>query len=262
MLLADLEWQEQEFDSSRSGRSGPRQEFSIEAVRYLRQHIVTRPIQSRWKVQIIDAADRFSAVAPDALLKTLEEPPPYAVLILIASSLDTVAETIRSRCRHVPLTMVPRAEIERGLIDAGVASEEAAERARRARGRVAMALRDQTSSDEEAMLVEQALRHVSDPLARLELIGSIAGEHTRNRDKTYALLEIHLALWRDALQWKLGAGDAMSYPELEARLSEIANRHEVRDLHRAMWATQRALDDLDKSIQARIALNAMVMQWP
>ena len=77
-----------------------RQRLSIETIRWLRQDIVTRPVVGRWKVQIVDDADLLSESAPDAFLKTLEEPPPFAVIILVASSVDAVSETVRSRCRR------------------------------------------------------------------------------------------------------------------------------------------------------------------
>jgi DNA polymerase-3 subunit delta' len=78
--------------------------FSIHAIRLLRADIVTRPIQGRWKVQILDDAAIFANDAPDAFLKTLEEPPPYAVIVLIAkpSRLRTSTSRLRWGERRSP----------------------------------------------------------------------------------------------------------------------------------------------------------------
>ena len=117
--------------AARGDRSRARQKLSIDAVQHLRQDIVIRPMLGRWKVLIVDDADRFSTEAPEAFLKTLEEPPPFAVIILIAGSVDALPETILSRCRHIPLGNVPAATIHQALLDQGV---EAASAERIARG--------------------------------------------------------------------------------------------------------------------------------
>ena len=119
IVVADMVWQETVIGRPRGDQSRARQRFSIDAIKWLREDIVTRPLLGRWKVQIIDAADRFSNDAPEAFLKTLEEPPSYAVIILIAESVDQVSETIRSRCQHVALGTVPVNTIHDALVARG-----------------------------------------------------------------------------------------------------------------------------------------------
>ncbi|MGH7480610.1 MAG: DNA polymerase III subunit delta', partial [Longimicrobiales bacterium] len=78
IVVADMAWQETMIGRARADQSRARQQFSIDAIKWLREDIVTRPMLGRWKFQIVDAANRFSNDAPEAFLKTLEEPPPYA----------------------------------------------------------------------------------------------------------------------------------------------------------------------------------------
>ena len=61
-----------------------------------------RPFEAQRRVYLIYDADTMNEDAADALLKDLEEPPPYAVIVLVASDLGPLPETIRSRCQHVP----------------------------------------------------------------------------------------------------------------------------------------------------------------
>ena len=61
-----------------------------------------RPFEAHRRVYLIYEADTMNEDAADALLKDLEEPPPYAVIVLVASDLGPIPETIRSRCQHVP----------------------------------------------------------------------------------------------------------------------------------------------------------------
>lgn len=70
----------------------------VDDVRDLRDKIAFAPSDGRYKVYIIDEVHRFSGAAFDALLKTLEEPPPHAIFVLATTELDKVPATIKSRC--------------------------------------------------------------------------------------------------------------------------------------------------------------------
>ena len=265
VTIVDLDWQATMISAPRGDTSRVRQRLSIDTIRWLRQDIVTRPVMGRWKVQIIDDAGLFSDTAPDAFLKTLEEPPPYAVIILIAESPDAVSETVRSRCRHISLGTVPAAKIRQVLEERGTPAAAAAAIARSAHGRIAWAIRMAGDPDllrSRREQIERAFEHLSTPLGRVEISGIIATNHSRNRDTTYDLLNTYTGLWRDALLYRSGLDDATVYPEIGERLSAYARTFDIAELRRAVWATQRCMDDLDSNIQARIALHAMVMQWP
>lgn len=84
--------------------------------------ISLKPYRGRRRIGIIDDADDLNEEAANCLLKTLEEPPPGAVLILIASSLQRQLPTIRSRAQVVPFLPLTRAQIadvlqQQGLVD-------------------------------------------------------------------------------------------------------------------------------------------------
>lgn len=265
VTVVDMEWQDKTIERLSSSRSRPRIELSIKAVRYLRQDIVTRPMQGRWKIQIIDEADKFSDVAPEAFLKTLEEPPPFAVIILIAASPDTVSETILSRCQHVALGAVSASVIEERLKERGVEPDMAGTIARAARGRIAWALAvagDPKRLTARREKVEEAFEQVTTPLGRIQISGTIARDYAKKRESTVEMVVLWTGLWRDALLHRVGLSDDTAYPEVADRLAGWASRYEIADLYRGLWASQRCLDDLGANVQARIALHAMVMQWP
>lgn len=67
----------------------------------------SRPGVGRWRVLIVEDADRLNDQAADALLKSLEEPPPRTVWMLCAPSLEDILVTVRSRCRHLRLRTPP-----------------------------------------------------------------------------------------------------------------------------------------------------------
>ena len=70
----------------------------VDNIRDLRERIVQAPFAARYKVYIIDEVHMLSTGAFNALLKTLEEPPPFVVFIFATTELEKVPETIRSRC--------------------------------------------------------------------------------------------------------------------------------------------------------------------
>src|SRR6266496_2235777 len=77
-------------------------QIQIDDVRELRRDLHMRPFEASRRVYLVLGADTMNEDAADALLKDLEEPPSYAVIVLIASDLGPLPETTRSRCQLVP----------------------------------------------------------------------------------------------------------------------------------------------------------------
>ncbi|MFM9891018.1 MAG: DNA polymerase III subunit delta' [Rickettsiales bacterium] len=77
--------------------------ISVEAARKIPEFLSLTPAEGAWRVVVIDAADQLNANAANALLKTIEEPPPRALLLLVSHEPGKLLPTIRSRCRHYPL---------------------------------------------------------------------------------------------------------------------------------------------------------------
>lgn len=263
VTFVDFAWQ----DAVISAKKGTttRQALSIDAVRFLRQDVATRPIFGRWKLQIIGDAGLLTGTAADAYLKTIEEPPPFAVIVLLAESAEQVSETIRSRCRVIELGGVPRRQILSALVGRDVEAGLADRLSRAAHGRIGWALEMAASQDARLShreLVEAAFEHVTTPLGRVELTGVIARDFTRHRAQTFQLLDAVTGVWRDALLYRAGLADETAYPDVGDRLAGWAANYELRDLYRALNASRQCLIDLSNNVQARIALHAMVMQWP
>ena len=87
----------------------------IDEIRDLREKIGFRPNEARFKVYIIDEVHMLTKEAFNALLKTLEEPPPHAVFVLATTEPDRVPETVRSRCQRFDFRRIPTAEIVQHL---------------------------------------------------------------------------------------------------------------------------------------------------
>ena len=81
--------------------------YLIEQVRELAEDVTLAPVRAQTKVYVLDRADQLRGASANALLKTLEEPPPDVMFILIARSADAMLSTIVSRCQQVPFRVVP-----------------------------------------------------------------------------------------------------------------------------------------------------------
>lgn len=78
--------------------------------------IVIKPYSSKYKVYIIDEAEKMTVQAQNALLKTIEEPPEYAVILFLTNTLDVLLQTVRSRCIIMNLRSVDTKMIQQYLM--------------------------------------------------------------------------------------------------------------------------------------------------
>ncbi len=89
--------------------------IKIENIRNLQRSVRLSPLESDYKIFIIKEADRMNEEASNCLLKTLEEPSPNTIIILITNSIATIKETIRSRCQIIRFHPIPTHIIENQL---------------------------------------------------------------------------------------------------------------------------------------------------
>ena len=91
--------------------------IKIEQIREMQNKVVEKPVNSGKKVYIINDADLMTKEAQNCLLKTLEEPPEYIVIILIVSNENRVLTTIKSRCMKIHFEKIKDEEIEQLLLN-------------------------------------------------------------------------------------------------------------------------------------------------
>ena len=95
----DLKWVERGLND----KGKLRQDITVDQIRELNQFFSLRPAMAGWRVGVIDALDEMNVSGMNALLKTLEEPPNNALLILVSHGTKPVLPTIRSRCQVLRL---------------------------------------------------------------------------------------------------------------------------------------------------------------
>lgn len=151
----------------RIGEDGkPRKVIPVDDARKLSEFFSKSPASAPHRVAIIDAADDLNVNAANALLKTLEEPPPKGVLFMVSHSPGRLLSTIRSRCRRLafaPLGLEPAAAFVQGRTD--VNDEDALRLARMSGGAPGKALQLAAA---DAIALDDAARELLADLPRLD----------------------------------------------------------------------------------------------
>jgi DNA polymerase-3 subunit delta' len=142
--------------------------YGVSEARQLVRSVSDAPVGGRWRVVIVEDADRLTEQAGNALLRAIEEPPPRAVFVLCAPTIEDLLPTVRSRCRHVNLRIPSTAAVADVLVRRdGIDPAMAAFAARAAQGHVGRARR--LATDEEA---RRRRRDVLDLPFELDGVGS------------------------------------------------------------------------------------------
>lgn len=93
--------------------------IKIEQIRTMQEKVYEKPILGERKVYIIDDAEKMGTEAQNCLLKTLEEPPAYAVILLLTSNESALLLTIKSRCLKIPFEKIPDETLKSYLLQNG-----------------------------------------------------------------------------------------------------------------------------------------------
>lgn len=238
-------------------RDPERRDIRIEQVRELTRWLVLQPLMAARKVGVLDDAHCLSEQAQNALLKTLEEPPGAAVLVLVASSAALLLPTVRSRCQVVRLHPLPAAEVARVLDACGLPPEQARELAPLAEGSPgrALALAGEAETRARALVLRD--------LPRLRELGADELSRTAQalaRGALDAGLATALAWYRDVLETAL-AGDAAALrnPAAADAVRLAARRLSPPALLRQLEAVYDTIVALEKNANRMLAVETMLL---
>lgn len=243
-----------------------RKSISVDQMREVQQAASLNPYEGRTRVIVIDPADEMSESAQNAFLKTLEEPPPHVVFVLIASDADRLLETIRSRCARIDFGLVAADEIEAALCERGATAEDARLLARLSGGRPGWAIDAMTDPKvlerrREVLDMARSLAHL--PLAgRMELAEKLSDSFKRDRDAVLRQLDEWAAWWRDVLLAQSGAADRIANLDRDLELQEDAAAHPRAEIASFLQAIIETRTYLVENVQSRIALDALMLATP
>ncbi|HEY3961375.1 MAG TPA: hypothetical protein VGL84_02530 [Gaiellaceae bacterium] len=272
----------------------------IDAIRELRRDLHMRPFEADRRVYLIVRAHLMNEDAADALLKDLEEPPPYAVIVLIADDLGSIPETLRSRCQLVPFRRLSETSI-RALVDArapALSEEQRVALSRVAAGRLDRMERllDSQAVERRDRLIEQARAAYRAPSfdaqgaaaavlagaaaraaeareleeARIKDLGMTARDAEQRvkraargaeREELLAELEELGAWYRDLVAVAVGAESAAIHYDKLAELRDDATRERLSGAERAADAVRETWRRLEEfNLAPQLALEALFVR--
>ena len=248
--------------------------LTVDLVRAARSTLMLKPYQSLFRVALFPRFQEANASSANALLKTLEEAPSYAILILTADNPEQLLPTIVSRCEILRLRPLPVEEVE-AFIEVRIAAARAEGRQLPPGAEVGARLIAHISGGRPGY----AIRLLDDPEAlafRLEKLNDLQAliSSTRLRKFSYAekyredreglrnVLLIWLSFWRDVL---LRAGGASTPPANIDRTQEIdalGRRIPLSDARRLVASLEQALERLDANVNPRLLTETLLLDWP
>ena len=228
-------------------------QIRIDDVRELRRDLHMRPFEADRRVYVVLSAETMNEDAADALLKDLEEPPPYAVIVLVADDLGPLPETIRSRCQLVPFRRLSERAVREAIAARAPAleREEATALARVAAGRLDRVERllDPKAAARREGLLEVARSVYSEPAfepsaAAGRVLDGARGRGAEAKGEAEAFVQTLDIPAREAEQRVRRAQRGAEREELLASLEELASWY--RDLVAVAVGAERAVVHYDR----------------
>ncbi len=236
--------------------------ITIDQVRVAIEQVGYRPFEGRRRVIVVDDADLLLPAAQNALLKTLEEPPPCSQLVLVTARPDMLLDTVRSRCPRLRLGLLGVEEVEEILGRRGIGHRAARAAAAAAGGSAGRALR-MTSRDQEGIR-DAAVRLLRSVSAARDARGRLAGAKdfaagkgskrapAADRHEVRERLRAVASLLRDMAAVSAGAGVQLANADIDGAVRELAAAWGGARGPRAFAAVAEAVDALDRNVSPKV----------
>ncbi len=237
--------------------------LKIEYIRAVERFLALTPNEGAHKIALVRNFELANRSAANALLKTLEEPPAYAHLILMATNTASLLPTIISRSQQINLRPLAKSIIEQALIERWELTPEQAERlARIAGGRLGWAVRAATETAylermDHAVATLLDLLHQDIP-TRFEAAELLAKDDAQLADA----LEYWLTTWRDVLLIQANNLAAVTYREHQATLQTVAQRVEISITVEVLEMLEKAQIALQQNANTQLLIENVVLTLP
>ena len=240
--------------------------LKIDDIRRITGMLALKPYAARYRVAILDDFHLVEPRSQDALLKTLEEPAPHALLILLAEAGERILPTIRSRAQQLSLRSVASGIIRSQLIKRGSQPDRADLIAGLSGGRMGWALAALADDDVLRFRGEMLdlLREIlaGGRLQRLTLADQLSRRIGRDKGQMRQILDIWKSYWRDVLLLWHDCPVKLCNSDRQAEINELARAIDASQGLRAMNATRRMTRTLDTNANLRLALDALFLDYP
>ncbi len=235
--------------------------ISVDDIReQVNKDIIVRPYSSRYKIYIIPEAELMNPQAQNALLKTIEEPPEYAVIMLLTNNIGKMLPTIISRCITLNLKPVGELDMLDYLSKLGIPLTKAKFCVGFAFGNLGKAVRLATSEEYNEIKQDcvQILKNVN-KMEVYELVEAVK-KMAKYKLDVYDYIDLMMMWYRDLLMLKVsGSPDKLLFKEEYATLKQQANYISFEGIENVLEAMDKVKIRLDANVNFDIAMELLLL---
>ena len=236
--------------------------LKVDQIREVQRSLSLKPYQAKYRMALFLRFQEANDNAANALLKTLEEAPAHAILLLTADTPEQLLPTINSRCEILRLRPLPIEAVTADLIYRGVDEERARLLAHISGGRPGYARR----LVDDVTLLEKRDERLNDlqsllPAARVEKF-SYADKLSRDKDAMRQAITIWLSYWRDVMLRVAGAETPLINVDRNMEIEFLAGRLNLSTARRVVSDLENALEKMDRNVNSILLAEVLLMDWP
>lgn len=236
--------------------------LKVDQIREARRMLTFKPYQAKYRVAIFLRFQEANDNAANALLKTLEEAPSYAVLILTADNPEQLLPTIVSRCEVLRLRPLRVEEVQKELENRGLEIGQAKLIAHISGGRFGYALR---LIGNEALLEkrEERLNDLQSLISasRVEKF-AYADKLSRDKESMRQAVLIWLSYWRDVMLRSAQAEMPLVNVDRNVEIEDLAGRLDLSVARRIVSALEDVLEKMERNVNSRLLAEVLLLDFP
>ena len=236
--------------------------IKVDQIRDARRTLTLKPYMSTYRVALFLRFQEANDNAANALLKTLEEAPSYAVLILTADNPEQLLPTIVSRCEVLRLRPLEIETIQKELETRGLESGHAKLIAHISGGRFGYALR----LVEDATLLEKREEQLNDlqHLIAASRVQKFAYADKLSKDKDFMrhTILIWLSYWRDVMLRTAQAATPLINVDRNVEIEDLAGQMNLSSTRSVVKGLESALEKMDRNVNPRLLAEVLLLDLP
>jgi DNA polymerase III subunit delta' len=239
------------------------QVLKVDQIRELQHALSLTPYEALYKIALLLRFEEANPNAANALLKTLEEPPPQVILILTASDAESLLPTILSRCEVIRLRPLSIGQVSEGLqTHWGLPAEEATLYAHLSGGRPGLA---QKLSENPEMLEQRKNQleelHQLLSASRVERF-SYAEECSKDKVILQSTLQTWLTLWRDIMLRVAGSSTPLTNIDRQDEINSLAGQIDLATAQKTVHQLERSMSQIERYVNPRLVTEVLMLDLP
>jgi DNA polymerase-3 subunit delta' len=236
--------------------------LKVDQIRDSRKTLILKPYMSKYRVALFLRFHEANDNAANALLKTLEEAPSYAVLILTADNPEQLLPTIVSRCEVLRLRPLSIEEVHRGLESRGLENGRAKLIAHVSGGRFGYALR----LLEDPSLLEKREERLNDLVtllsaSRVEKF-AYADKLSKDKNTMRQAITFWLSYWRDVMLRTAEADTPLVNLDRNLEIEDLAGQLNISSARKVVGEHENALEKMEKNVNQRLLVEVLLLDLP